>query len=325
MDTITNEIAVCHWLGNRRWVYSITFDEALSDLHCHTVPILAEFGVPGHVEVVVGQMGEIRRLMQSSYNGLKHMGADELRELLARGWGVGAHSWSHTYLNLANVDRELGEAKQVLEAAIGEPVTVYCAPGGNLNMTAELLEQCRAYGYLGAMSIYEALNRPDDADLLWLNRVFLHDQGPDTFDCEFDPYRKITHAQRDAGWIIDYLHCPMETPIHPRKDCWAAQLRERVATIVAEGGDEVWLARVEDPMDYRYMRHHLKIEPLAPGRLKLSTPGLPEMGHRRVVTLSLPATARLAAIDGREAKLYHHRGQPLIDVDLSVDRTLLVQ
>ncbi len=325
MDTTTNEIAVCHWLGNKRWVYSITFDEALSDLHRYTVPILGEFGVPGHVEVVVGQMGEIRRLMQSSYNGLKHMGAEELRDLLARGWGVGAHSWSHTYLNLANVDRELGEAKQVLEAAIGEPVTVYCSPGGNFNMTDEILEKCRAYGYLGAMALYEALNRPDDADLLWLNRVFLHDQGPDAFDCEFDPFRKISQARRDAGWIIDYLHCPMEKPIHPRKDCSAAQLRERMEVIVAEGGDDVWLARVEDPMDYRYTRRHLNIEPLAAGRFQLSTPGLPEMVHRRVVTLSLPAAARHAEVDGRAAMLYQRGGRQLIDVDLRVERTLLVQ
>ena len=324
MQTENPKILACPWLGDKRWVYSITFDEALSELHLFTIPILAEFGVPGHVEMVVGQMGQERRLMQSSYNGFKHMNAEQLCDLLSRGWGVGNHSWSHTYLNLANVDRELGEAKRVLEQAIGEPVTVYCSPGGNFNMSEEILQKCREYGYLGAMSLYEALNRQEDPDLLWLNRTFLHDQGPDTFDCEFDPFRKIQHARRDQGWIIDYLHCPLEEPVHPRKDCSAAQLRERIETIVAEGGDEVWLAKVEQPMDYRYTRRYLKVEPVAAGQYRLSTPGLPEPVRYRVLTFELPANTRLVEMDGHELKTYSRKAKTLVDVDLSQERLVQI-
>src|SRR5918912_1435960 len=54
--------AVCAWPGDKRWVYSITFDEALSDLHRFAIPILQDYGVPGHVEVVVGQIGQVRYL-----------------------------------------------------------------------------------------------------------------------------------------------------------------------------------------------------------------------------------------------------------------------
>src|SRR5438132_1415708 len=82
----------------------------------------------------------------------------------------------------------------------------------------EALEGCRRYGYLGAMSITDALNRPGDAastdapgqrdpgdpsspstqpdqrgpagpadqsDLLWLNRTFLHHQGYGPFFSQF--------------------------------------------------------------------------------------------------------------------------------------------
>ena len=48
-------ISVCPWRGDKRWVYSITFDEALSDLHRFTIPILAEYGVPGHLESSSGR------------------------------------------------------------------------------------------------------------------------------------------------------------------------------------------------------------------------------------------------------------------------------
>ena len=91
---------------------------------------------------------------------MKQMSAAELREMVARGWGVGNHSWSHGVVNADTVDLELGKAKAVLEEAAGQPVTVYCAPGSNVNMNEAALAGCRRFGYLGAMSITDALNRP---------------------------------------------------------------------------------------------------------------------------------------------------------------------
>jgi peptidoglycan/xylan/chitin deacetylase (PgdA/CDA1 family) len=305
-------------------VYSITFDEALSDLHRFTVPILDRLGVPGHVEVVVGQMGEVRNLGGSSFDGFKHMGAEELRDLLARGWGVGNHSWSHKAVNAETADLELGRAKEVLEAAIGQPVTVYCAPGSNVNMNDGALDGCRRFGYLGAMSITDALNRPDDADLLWLNRTFLHTQGYGPFFSEFDPFRNVPHARRDQGWIIDYLHCPLEKAVHPNKDCSEAQLRERLETIRSEGDDDVWLAPVEAPLDYRYMRRHAQIVQAGDDTYTVDAPGLPAGVRQRTVTISLPAVTRAATVDGRPHDVYRKDGQVLIDLDLSTPKRLQV-
>ena len=81
-------LTICPWKYNKRWVYSITYDEALVDLHRFAIPIHEEYGIPGHVEVVVGQLGEVRNLGSSSYNGYRHMNGDELKDLLTRGWGV---------------------------------------------------------------------------------------------------------------------------------------------------------------------------------------------------------------------------------------------
>ncbi|HEY8742918.1 MAG TPA: polysaccharide deacetylase family protein [Chloroflexota bacterium] len=316
---------VCTWPADRRWVYSITFDEALSDLHRFTIPILEEFGVPGHLEVMVGQMGEVRNLPGSSFHGYHHMGAEELRVMVTRGWGVGNHSWSHQMVNAETADLELGRAKEVLEQAIRQPVTIYCAPGSNANMNAGALEGCRRFGYLGAMGITDALNRPDDADLLWLNRTFLHSQGYGPFFSEFDPFRNIQHAQCDRGWIIDYLHCPLEVAVHPNKDCSAAQLRERIETVVTVGADAVWLATVEEPVDYRLTRRHTQIRPAGDRQgstYTITTPGLPLAVHCRTVTLALPAGTHAVEIDGRPASLYRKMGKPLVDVDLSAERRL---
>ncbi len=255
-------LRICNWKHGKRWVYSITYDEALADLHRFAVPLHEEYGIPGHVEVVVGQLGEVRRIGQSSYNGYRHMNGGELRDLLARGWGVGNHSWSHETIDADMLDRELRQAREVLEEAIAAPVHLYCSPGNNTNMADHVLVACRELGYLGAMSLTDALNRPGD-ELFWLNRTALHDQYYEPFYSEYDPFLNIRHAHEDAVWIIDYCHCPVEEPIHPNKDCSEAQLRRRFETVLQEGGDEVWCAVPEEVVFYHLGRRHLSIEELA--------------------------------------------------------------
>ena len=191
-------LSICPWKYGKRWVYSITYDEALADLHRFAIPMHEEFGIPGHVEVVVGQMGEIRNIGSSSFNGYRHMNADELRDLLARGWGVGNHSWSHEVITPDTVDKEIGHARQVLEEALGEPIILYCSPGDNTNMADHVLEACRRYGYQGAMSLTDALNLPGD-ELFWINRTPLHDHYYPPFYSAYDPFRNIRQAHATAG------------------------------------------------------------------------------------------------------------------------------
>lgn len=255
-------LTICPWKYNKTWVYSITYDEALADLHQFAIPIHEEYGIPGHVEVVVGQLGETRNLGNSSYNGYRHMNADELKDLLARGWGIGNHSWSHELIQPDMADLEIGRAKDVLEAAIDAPVDLYCAPGNNSNMSDHVLKACRKYGYLGAMSLTDALNRPN-TPLFWINRTALHEQYYAPFFSEYDPFRNIRHAQAQNGWIIDYCHCPLEKPIHPNKDCSHPQLRKRFETILTEGGDNVWCAVPEEVLFYHQTRRHTQIETIS--------------------------------------------------------------
>ena len=270
-------LSIYPWKYGKRWVYSITYDEALADLHRFAVPMHEEYDIPGHVEVVVGQMGEIRNIGSSSFNGYRHMNADELRDLLARGWGVGNHSWSHEVITPEMVDIEIGHAKQVLEEALGESIILYCSPGDNTNMADHVLEACRRYGYLGAMSLTDALNLPED-ELFWINRTPLHDHYYPPFYSAYDPFRNIRQAQELQGWLIDYCHCPLETPVHPNKDCSEAQLRKRLETVLSEGGDAVWCAVPEEALSYHLMRKHARIEKAGgEGDSKCYRIGLPDL------------------------------------------------
>ena len=62
-------LTICKWKYDKQWVYSITYDEALEELHRFAVPFHEELGIPGHVEAVAGHLGVVRQLGQSSYNG----------------------------------------------------------------------------------------------------------------------------------------------------------------------------------------------------------------------------------------------------------------
>ncbi len=287
-------LRVCDWKYGKQWVYSITYDEGLVDLHRFAIPMHEEYGIPGHIEVVAGQLGQVRQVGQSSYNGMRHMNGEEMRDLLQRGWGVGNHSWSHEVIEEAMLDRELRQAREVIEEAIQAPVHLYCSPGNNINMSDYVLAAARQLGYLGAMSLTDALNRPGD-ELFWINRTALHEQFYEPFYSEYDPFRNIRHAQEDNGWIIDYCHCPIEEAIHPNKDCSQAQLRRRFETILQEGGDAVWCAVPEEVVFYHLCRRHLRIETAADSatekRYRLSFDGLSERVERKELTFEAEVPA----------------------------------
>ena len=287
-------LSICNWKHGKRWVYSITYDEALIELHEFAVPIHEAFGLPGHVEAVAGHIGAVRQIGNSSYNGFRHMTGDEMAAMVDRGWGVGNHSWSHENIKPDMVDREIGDAKKALEDAIGGPVDLYCSPGNNNNMSDHCLEACRKYGYLGAMSLTDALNRPAE-ELFWLNRTALHHEYKEPFYSEYDPFRNIRHAQEDEGWIIDYCHCPLEKVVAPQKDCSADQLRRRFEAVLSEGGDDVWCAVPEEAVHYHLTRRHTTVETITDSaeekRYRLTLDGLSDAVTCRALTLDAEVPA----------------------------------
>ena len=296
-------LTICPWKYDKQWVYSITYDEALVELNRFALPYHEQFRIPGHVEVVAGHIGQVRQIGQSSYNGFHHVDGAELKDLIARGWGVGNHSWSHEIITPETVELEVGQAKEVLEQAIDAPILLFCSPGDNTNMADHVLDACRRHGYLGAMSLTDALNLPQD-ELFWINRTALHDQFYGPFFSAYDPYRNIRFAQERQGWIIDYCHCPLEEAVHRNKDCTQAQLRQRFEAVLEEA-DRVWCAVPEEALSYHLMRRHARIEDRGAGQYCVHLDTLPAAVPYRDLTLELavsPAQCRQLRIriDGRD-------------------------
>ena len=224
-------LSIADWKYDKDWVYSITYDEALADLSRFVIPIHEELGIPGHVEVVAGQIGEVRDCGASSFNGMRHMNAEELRALVEAGWGVGCHSWSHGMV-MEDPDLELRRARETIEQAVGRPVTVYCSPGSNENLTPDVLAKLPECAYLAGMSITDDINRP--AGLCF---------GAPSAPTHSDP-RVILSAAKNLGPEKEILRCAQNDGMDAQNDGIGAQNDGMGAQ------NDVWINRV--PIHERY-------------------------------------------------------------------------
>lgn len=229
------------WKDGKRWVYSITYDEGCALLLEHALPIHRRYGVPGHVALVASQIGVPRNVPGSSYDGMMILSKEEIRSLVAEGWGISCHGMTHAAITPANAHWEVVQSRRLLEETLEMPVIIFCVPGNNNNYPAARAV-AREAGYQAILTIYDDINTPQ-TDLLRLCRCPLHTEYPPPFYSAFDPYKRLHQARDRGGWVIDYAHCPMPNkPIHPWKDCTTEQLAERFETVRRVGGDEVWLA-----------------------------------------------------------------------------------
>ena len=113
-------------------------------------------------------------------------------------------------------------------------------------MADHVLEACRRYGYLGAMSLTDALNLPED-ELFWINRTALHDHYYEPFYSAYDPYRKHPPSPSRAGLAHRLLPLSAgKQPCIPTRTAPRPQLRQRFETVLSEGGDAVWCAVPEE-------------------------------------------------------------------------------
>lgn len=237
------------WKDGKKWVYSITYDEGCQDLLKHAVPIHREFGYPGHVALVSSQLGVPRNVPGSSYHNMMILSPQEMKDLIAEGWGASCHSMTHVGVTHENAAVEVGDARKVLSDALGVEISIFTVPGSNPGHPPAITA-APAAGYKAILTIYDWVNT-FDTDLLWLGRCPLHTAYPGPFYSLFDPFKRLHQAKATNGWVVDYCHCPMPgKPIHAAKDCTSEQLRERFETVKAVGGDDVWVAEPNEVVEY---------------------------------------------------------------------------
>jgi peptidoglycan/xylan/chitin deacetylase (PgdA/CDA1 family) len=107
---------------------AVSFDDGMHDNHEQALPILGELGVPATVYVSTGLIGQPNPWIASDS---RMMTADELLELHAAGWELGAHTVTHPDLSALDRDdclREIGASRTALEELTGAPVRTFAYP-----------------------------------------------------------------------------------------------------------------------------------------------------------------------------------------------------
>lgn len=237
------------WENNKKWVYSITYDEGCADLLKYALPVHRKYGIPGHVSIVASQIGVPRNVPGSSYNGMMILSKEQIHGLVKEGWGMSCHGMTHVKINDSNVQYELYQSRKLLEEQLELPVTLFCLPNNNDHFPI-VHAQASLAGYEAVLTIYDEINTMS-TDLFRLCRCPIHEEYPPPFYSTFDPYKRIHQAIEAGGWIIDYCHCPMPgKPIHPQKDCTLEHLEERFKTVKDIGGRDVWLAEPNEVVKY---------------------------------------------------------------------------
>lgn len=303
-DMMTAALRITRWKHGKAFAYSVTYDEGLEALFDHVVPLHQEFGIPGHVSMVVSQVGQVRNLPGSSYHGMKHMSVPQLKELMTMGWTVSSHSMTHGIM-AQNPEAEVAESRKRLEDMLGVPVTAFIVPGDNSNHPAVKAIAPNA-GYLSVFTITDALNFPD-TDMYALNRCTFVEEQFAPFFTRYDPYHRLLQAREEGGWIVEYTHMAGPEPICAQKDLRVGSMRRRYEKVREIGGDDVWYVAPEEAVDYILMSRHTTIEgpAMESGRavFRLRVSGLPERVQRRDLTFEVTGPAQAVSVGGEPVAL----------------------
>lgn len=264
---------VCTWLHDAPFAYSMTYDEGTVDCLANALPVHEQFGFPGHVDVVAGQLGQQRRAWGSSLNDFVHMHAEELRFLLARGWGVGNHSWSHYVYPLQpglDLWREVVWSKYRLEDMLDHPVRIFTLPNDRYNYEA-VLPLVKQH-YLACAYIDGAPNRAD-FDLYKIGN-FMVASRPIHAGYDWKPELLTPHLDAEflrGSWLYETSHLVRWNVPQAHKCITPEDLTRRFARLVEISGGKLWAARPDDVVDYVLLRRAIGVAVVR------SEPGLVEV------------------------------------------------
>ncbi len=204
-------------------VVGITLDDGYVSNFDHALPVLHELGFTATSFVVSGQLGGTN--LWDTPLGVRRarlMNVHHLREWMAWGMEVGAHTCSHA--NLLHCDplrarAEIADSRTDLEQALGVPVRSFCYPYGQYR--AEHVEMARAAGFETATTSDSARARWD-ADLLRLPRLTVWLSTP-------LPYLLARACLDFDGWRRLGLSRPGRAPVPPSVVARASAAKQATA------------------------------------------------------------------------------------------------
>ena len=154
---------------------AVTFDDGYQDTLTNAAPILAEFGIPATVYVVVGHVGGFLDHDHDPATS-RLLSWEEIRALDSGGIVIGAHTLTHRRLSTLDADAQREEivgSVQALAAQLGHPIESFAYPfGAASDYDALSVQLSRESGVRFAVSNRYGTNRPE-ADPWTLRRIWI--------------------------------------------------------------------------------------------------------------------------------------------------------
>jgi peptidoglycan/xylan/chitin deacetylase (PgdA/CDA1 family) len=139
----------------------VSFDDGFVGQYTHALPVLSALHWPGVLNLKVSALASRYALP-----------AWRVRDMLAAGWELDAHSITHpdlTHVDDARLWREVNGSRTELQRMFHVPVEFFCYPSGRYN--ARVIAVVVRAGYLGATTTAYDLARPHDVYTLGRIRV----------------------------------------------------------------------------------------------------------------------------------------------------------
>ncbi len=257
-------VRIAPWRDDGRFAYSITYDEGLIETLGFAWRIHRRFGIPGHINVFPGMLGELvgdtsAGFLQSLWNLQKYADPVHLRFLLDEGWTVGCQ------FHLDDQGRSAASLLQTrlsLEEAMAHPVRALAF--ADFKSCEASQGVARDAGFRWLFTLYDGLNVADEATDV-VRRSPLFHEGPTPIRLANDPYRLLALARDRGGWVVDVVRLVDRYPLDPARDCTPAELEARFKAVYRIGGDRVWAASPERVVGYRFLRLSTRIQDYVAG------------------------------------------------------------
>lgn len=152
----------------------LTFDDGYADNHEFVLPLLQKHQLPATVFLTAGLIdgdpGVLARFRAIRGEGVEGLEWSQVRELLATGIEIGAHTYSHpnlTRLGTAEAASELRRSKELIEDRLGVRVDLLAYPFGKprRHFDHTTITLAREAGYTYAAAVLYRSVRPTDSPL----------------------------------------------------------------------------------------------------------------------------------------------------------------
>jgi peptidoglycan/xylan/chitin deacetylase (PgdA/CDA1 family) len=152
----------------------LTFDDGYTSVADLAAPVLQKEGMTATVFVVTDAIGKCNDWDADGGSNLPIMDQTVLRELVAKGWELGAHSCRHPDLSKLDDNQrrvETTRSKMALEEMFGQAIQVFAYPFGIC--PPEMPSILAAAGYAGGVSIFSP-SRSVTSDPFRMRRIYVH-------------------------------------------------------------------------------------------------------------------------------------------------------